>query len=56
MTSTNQMIKDVEYLDKLQENRDYEVVHIEADKIIKRYLPIAIREAYEKIEDSFWYA
>lgn len=50
------MIRDVESLTKLQESGDTEEVHIQADKIIKKYLPIAIREAYEIIENDFWYA
>ena len=37
-------------------NTDDEEVHVKADEIIKEFLPKEIREAYEKLEENFWYA
>ena len=45
----------VNKLEAFNEDTDYEAVHVKADEIIKEFLPKEIREAYEKLEENFWY-
>ena len=46
----------VEKLESYIGDADYETVHSRADDIIKEFLPKEVRDAYEKLEENFWYA
>jgi hypothetical protein len=48
--------EDVKKLELLWHGDDDEIIHIEADKILLKYVPSEIADAYRKISHRFWYS